>query len=202
MKILVADDDSATLLMVSALLNKFGYEVEECMDGTEAMEKLASDDPPRLAILDWVMPGMDGLQVIEKVRSSAGSRPYLLLLTSRGEMQDKVKGLDAGADDYLVKPIDPAELRARVEAGIRILKMQDRIQQQVEELQVALDQINTLHGILPICSFCKKIRNDTGYWEQVEVYIRNHSEADFSHSICPECMEKYYPGVVMPDSES
>jgi len=201
MKILVADAASATLLMVKSLLTKFGHDVVECMAGDAALEMLFRDDPPRLAILDWVMPGKEGPEVIQHVREEAGNRPYLLLLTSRGGMMDNVEGLDAGAVDYLVNPIDPAELRARIQAGIRVLEMQDRIEKQVRELKIALQQIQTLHGILPICSFCKKIRDDTGYWEQVEVYVKNHSDADFSHSICPECMKQYYPDVKLP-SES
>lgn len=198
MKILVADDDVSTRLMVASLLKKFGHEVMECIDGNSAMDFLAAENPPRIAILDWVMPGLDGLEVIGQVRNQMGNRPYLILLTSRGGMEDKVTGLDAGADDYLVKPIDPGELRARVQAGQRIIEMQDKIQLQVKELQQAIKQIQTLHGILPICSFCKKIRDDTGYWEQVEVYVRNHSDADFSHSICPNCLKENYPEIDIP----
>lgn len=104
-----------------------------------------------------------------------------------------IEGLQAGADDYLVKPWDPGELRARIEVGCRMLNLQGRLAEKIRELQEALDQVRTLEGILPICSHCKKIRDDRNYWRQVEEYVASHSEAKFSHSICPECMRKYYP---------
>jgi CheY-like chemotaxis protein len=149
------------------------------------------------------MPGMDGLELVRRVRSmpvrpdgagiEPGGRPYMIMLTSRDKKDDVIVGLDAGADDYLTKPFDPGELRARVAVGQRMVELEDGLVLKVRELSQALDDIRILQGILPICSFCKKIRDDQGYWNQVEAYISRHSDAQFSHSVCPECMKKHYP---------
>ena len=114
------------------------------------------------------------------------------MLTTKDNKDDIVAGLDAGADDYLAKPFHPAELRARVQVGKRLVETQDELTTQITWLRKALDHIKTLQGILPICMHCKKIRNDSGYWEQVEAYITNHSEALFSHCICPDCLTLHY----------
>jgi YesN/AraC family two-component response regulator len=115
------------------------------------------------------------------------------MLTSKGGKDDVIAGLEAGADDYLAKPFNSGELRARVQVGRRMVEMQERLATQVRELREALDHIKTLQGILPICMFCKKIRDDKGYWDQVEAYVSRHSGAQFSHSICPDCMKEHYP---------
>ena len=120
-------------------------------------------------------------------------QPYIIILTIKGEKVDIITGLEAGANDYLAKPFDPGELHARVEVGRRMVEMQDTLASKIGELRRALDQIKTLRGIIPICASCKKIRDDNGYWKQVEVYIRDHSEAEFSHGICPECVKELYP---------
>jgi response regulator RpfG family c-di-GMP phosphodiesterase len=113
------------------------------------------------------------------------------LLTARASREDKIQGLQAGADDYITKPFDPQELRARVQVGIRVLELQGALAQRVRELEEALSRVKQLQGLLPICSYCKKIRNDRNYWQQVEGYITEHSEAQFSHGICPDCYAQY-----------
>jgi response regulator RpfG family c-di-GMP phosphodiesterase len=112
---------------------------------------------------------------------------YLVLLTARESPGDLVTGLDAGADDYITKPFDAEELRARVQVGVRVLNLQERLAERVEELQAALANVKQLRGLLPICSYCKRIRGDDQYWQQLEGYIAAHSDAQFSHGICPTC---------------
>jgi len=194
MEILIAEDDLTSRAMLAAVLRKGGHDVIETTNGVEAWEHLEKANSPRLAILDWMMPRMDGLEVVRRVRAAGSPQPpYIIVLTTKNEKTDVIAGLDAGADDYLAKPFDPGELRARVDVGRRMVEMQQRLTEQVEELRQAMKHIETLRGILPICSYCKKIRDDRGYWDQVETYLGRHSEAQFSHGVCPECMEKHFP---------
>lgn len=194
MRILIADDDPISRRILGAMLAKGGHEVVEAADGARALEALGAPDAPRLAIVDWMMPVMDGLETCRRVRALKLERqPYLIMLTSRGETCDIIAGLQAGANDYLAKPYDPGELRARVEVGRRVTAIEDQLAERVRELSDAIEQIKTLRGILPICSNCKRIRDDQGYWNQVECYIHSHSEAEFSHGICPDCIRKLYP---------
>jgi len=194
MRILIAEDDLTSRNILAALLKKKGHEVMETTNGADAWTVMQKPDAPRMAILDWMMPEMDGLEVVRRIRELQTEQPpYLIMLTAKGEKSDIVVGLDAGADDYLVKPFDAGELKARIEVGRRIVDLQMRLAEQVTALQQALKHIKTLQGIIPICSFCKKIRNDKGYWDQVEAYVGKHSQAEFSHSICPECMAIHYP---------
>ena len=194
MKILIAEDDLTSQTILEESLKKWNYDPIVVSDGLSAWEILQLPDAPRLIILDWVMPEMDGIEVVRKVRSLESTEPpYIIMVTAKGTKVDIITGLDAGADDYLSKPFDPSELQARVNVGKRILNMQECLAEQIRELRATAKQVKTLHGILPICALCKKIRDDRGYWNQVEEYICNHSEAEFSHSFCPECMNNLYP---------
>ena len=195
MRILVADDDRITQRMLQSMLTSWGYDVTVCVNGVEAWEALQEQNPPSLVLLDWMMPDMDGVQVCQNVRTLPRVPPmYFILLTARGHSEDIVTGLDAGADDYITKPFHPEELRARIQVGHRVLGLQHSLAERVQELEHALTQVKQLSGLLPICAYCKKIRDDGNYWQQVECYLAEHSEAEFTHGICPEC----YEGVVKP----
>ena len=191
MKVLIAEDDMVSRRLLQATLCKWGYEPVVTSDGAAAWDVLQGRDSPPLAILDWMMPGLDGLQVCHKVREiPTATPPYLILLTAKGRRQDIVTGLQAGADDYVTKPFDREELRARVQVGVRIVELQQGLADRVIALEEALTRVKQLQGLLPICSYCKKIRDDQNYWQQVENYIAEHSEAQFSHSICPDCYDR------------
>jgi len=192
MRILVAEDQSVSRHILVANLRQWGYDVTAVEDGTQAWEALQAEAAAPLAILDWLMPGMDGIEICRQIRRRPEVRPiYLILLTSRRGQEDKIQGLQAGADDYITKPFNREELRARVQVGTRVLELQGALAQRVRELEDALSRVKTLQGLLPICSYCKKIRNDRNYWQQVEGYISDHSEAQFSHGICPECYARF-----------
>ncbi|PJA27591.1 MAG: response regulator [candidate division Zixibacteria bacterium CG_4_9_14_3_um_filter_46_8] len=201
MKILIAEDDVVSRKLLKAILSKWDHEVIVAKDGNEALEALMQDDAPCLAILDWMMPGKDGIDVCREVRQQKEKTYlYIIMLTAKQNKGDIVKGLDAGADDYIAKPFDMAELKARINVGQRIVNLELSLQTKVVELQKALDNIKQLRGIIPICAWCKKIRDDKNYWQNVETYVASNSNADFSHLICPECSEKYF-GELMKEEQ-
>jgi DNA-binding response OmpR family regulator len=190
MEILVAEDDLVSRRALEASLGKWGHSVLVVADGVAAYEVLSRDSAPRLAILDWMMPGLDGPTVCRMIRGDAARpTPYLILLTARGATEDRVAGLEAGADDYISKPFDRAELRARINVGLRMLALQRSLADRVAELEQALGSVRQLQGLLPICSYCKRIRTDGNYWQRVEEYISARSDAQFSHGICPGCFD-------------
>jgi two-component system, cell cycle response regulator len=139
MRILIADDSIVSRHMLDATLRKLGYEVIMACDGAEAWDVLQSDNPPRIAILDWVMPGLSGPEVCKRVRersrNSESAYTYLLLLTSKSQKEDLIEGMESGADDYLTKPFDPHELRVRLRSGSRIIDLQRELLAAREELR-------------------------------------------------------------------
>lgn len=191
MQILIADDDSSALLLLKSTLNDLGgYEVVAVQDGAAAWAVLQHDEPPALVLLDWTMPGLDGVEVCRKVRSEPRLHGvYLILVTGREGKEDLLTGLRAGANDYLTKPFDPAELEARVRVATRMVQLQLELSARVLELEDSLARVKRLETLLPICSYCKKIRDEQNHWHRIESYISSHSDTQFSHGICTECYE-------------
>lgn len=192
MKVLVAEDDAFYCrILQSVLCNE--YEVLTAEDGNRAWAILQADNAPRIALLDWQMPGMDGLEVCRKVRAHpAMEGVYLVIATVRHSLDDVLAGFEAGANDYITKPFHAQELRARLRVGRRVVELQAALATRVVQLQEALSRVKQLQGLLPICSYCKRIRDDHDYWQQVETYMSEHSQATFTHGICPECYEKFF----------
>ena len=189
MRALIADDDRIVTTMVSRVLSKWDLDTGVAHDGLAAWAALTADPVPSLAIVDWDMPGMSGLEICGRIRSEPSrAHIYVLFLTARDNRRDLIAALDAGADDYLAKPFDLDELRARVQVGLRVVTLQERLAEQVKELQASLSNVKRLRGLLPICSYCKRIRNDHDYWERVESYVMDHTDATFTHGICPDCL--------------
>ena len=190
MRVLIADDEATSRRLIQTTLGSWGFEVLVAVDGCEALRVLQESTGPEIAMLDWIMPGIDGLEVCRRVRASMpNAATYIILLTARGGLENVVRGLEAGADDYMTKPFNPRELRARLHVGVRVVQLQKALMERFQQLEDALRSVKQLQGLLPICSYCKKIRNDRNYWEQVDAYISRHSEAQFSHGICPDCYE-------------
>jgi len=178
--LLIVDDDPVSCAKLKALLGGAGYAVRVAGDGLEAWEMLQQDPAP-IVISDWYMPEMTGLELCRRLRSHPQSGyVYFVLITARGCKQQYLEGMDAGADDFITKPVDPDELRARLKVAERILGLRRDLQR--------------LEGLLPICSYCKRIRDEAGHWDAVESYVSKRSEAQFSHGICAEC----YATVVEP----
>jgi phosphoserine phosphatase RsbU/P len=188
---LVADDDPITTTALAAALRRLDLEVSVAHDGALAWQIIQGPKRPSLAIVDWMMPCLDGLELCRRIRQTPEhAHMYVLLLTARDGRADIVAGLEAGADDYLVKPFDVHELRARVHTGLRILTLQQDLAAQIAMLKETIANVKQLKGLLPMCSYCKKIRKDSDYWQQLEAYISDHSDAEFSHGVCPACFEK------------
>jgi phosphoserine phosphatase RsbU/P len=188
MKILIAEDDSVCRSVIERTLTKWGHEVVVACDGLAAWEILQREDAPKLAILDWIMPGLNGLELCRKARDLCRQEPtYIILLTVKDRKADVVVGLESGADDFIPKPWDEPELRSRIRVGERMVALQRKLADRVRKLEAALAEVSMLHGLLPICSYCKKVRDDNDYWQEVEAYVAAHSDIRFSHGICPTC---------------
>jgi phosphoserine phosphatase RsbU/P len=191
MRMLVADDDLVPRRLLEAALSEWGYEVVAADNGIDALLELERPGGSKLAVLDWVMPGLDGVEVCRTLRAANSPEPaYVILLTARDAKADVVAGLASGANDYVTKPFDRAELQARVRVGQRVVELQHTLAARIRELEDALAQVKQLQGLLPICSYCKKVRDDKNYWQQVEAYIAERADVQFSHGICPDCFSR------------
>jgi sigma-B regulation protein RsbU (phosphoserine phosphatase) len=199
MNVLIAEDDPSSRMMLQSLLTKWGYAVTAACDGGEAWRILSEARHPLLVILDWMMPEIEGPEIVRRLRGVEISSPhYIIIMTSDNSKNAVTHALDTGADDFIGKPFDCDELRARVAVGFRMIGLQITLSNRIQELQQTLDRVKQLEGIIPICMYCKKIRDDQDGWNQLERYITNHSEASFSHGICPSCLEEHYPANEKP----
>jgi DNA-binding response OmpR family regulator len=194
-RVLVAEDHYVSRHLLERNLMNWGFTVVTAEDGEEALSILESEDAPPLAILDWMMPKMDGLEVCARVREHA-NRPYvyLVLLTAKSQKEEIAAGLQAGADDYVIKPFDPDELRARLTVGQRVVELERALARKVADLETALADVKRLRSLLPICMYCKAVRDDQDYWHQIDAYIHQETGTDFSHGICPGCLAKLQAG--------
>jgi phosphoserine phosphatase RsbU/P len=191
MRIVIADDDIVLRHALTVRLQQWGYQPVVCVDGGEAHAVLFGASAPPIAILDWNMPCVDGLNLCTELRNDPRTASiYVIMLTGKNTKDDVVAGLDGGVDEYLVKPFDWRELRARVANGTRIVGLQQSLAARVDELQEALANVRRLTGLLPMCSYCKRIRDDDDYWQKLEAYLSKHSDAQFTHGICPDCFAR------------
>jgi len=184
LKVLAVEDDSVSRTVLNAALRRLGHKVVLANSGEQAWEALRDGDI-RVVVSDWTLPGIDGLELCRKVRARSGAEyVYFILLTARGATAaNRASAADSGVDDFLSKPLDFSELWMRLRVAERILKY--------------TTQVRLLEELLPICSYCKKIRDDRNYWQQMESYISQRTGTDFSHSVCPDC----YQGVILPQIE-
>ncbi len=191
MKILIVEDDQTSRRILQLTLEAAGHEVVATENGAAAWAILGKNDSPALAILDWMMPDTDGLEVCRLVRRQSTATPtYIILLTAKADKADVVRGLEAGANDYIFKPFNREELNARVRVGETVVNLQQNLAARVDELESALAQVKLLQGIFPICSYCKNVRDDQNYWQQLETYIGKNSEAQFSHGFVRDVMTR------------
>lgn len=195
-RLLLADDDTVTRMMLERALLGMGHQVTLADDGASAWQALAPGPAmPRIAILDWMMPEPDGIELARRLRDREGPLVYAILLTSRVSSRGVVEALDAGAHDFLTKPVDLDELRSRIDVGRRLIDAEDTREHVIRELQQALAEVDTLRGLLPICANCRSVRDRAGYWRSLEDYIARHTLASLSHGLCQACTKELYPDV-------
>lgn len=194
-RVLIVDDVPMNVQVVASLLSKEDYQLAAAVNGEQALAAVR-EDPPDLVLLDVMMPGMDGFEVCRRLKGDARTVDIpVIFLTARAEEEDLVKGFELGAVDYVNKPFTPSELLARVRTHLALKMSLDRERALRENLEAALAKVKLLSGLIPICSSCKKIRDDQGFWNQVESYVANHSEATFTHGICPDCARVLFPEI-------
>jgi len=182
MKILIAEDDPVSVKILQFTLQHYGHEVVTAASGTEAWESF-DRDPVRVIVSDWMMPGLDGLEFCQKIRQRPKTDyTYFILLTANNTGRDNLrKAMDAGIDDFLAKPLDREAIMMRLRVAERILEF--------------TTQIRELKDLIPICMYCKRVRNDTDYWDQVETFMHAHTGSTFSHGCCPDCFTKQMGGM-------
>ena len=199
-RVLVAEDDARTARALSFLLQRHHYEVIPAADGRAALDILLGANPPNIALLDWEMPRLDGLHVARAVRSIPSQRyTFLIMVTARDAPADVLTAFGAGVDDFLGKPVDSAQLLARLRVGERVLALEERLAARVMELEHTLNQLRHLRRLLPICVYCKKVRDDHDYWHEIDAYISKHTGTDFSHGLCPDCAARVVSGEMLDD---
>jgi len=190
MKILIAEDDRVASCVLQAALLKLGHEPLLANDGESAWQILQSE-AVRVVVSDWQMPRLDGLELSRRVRQREGDYVYFILLTQMVASEDNLhEATEAGVDDFLSKPIDVRQLWMRLRVAERILGFTTEVRQ--------------LESFLPICGYCKNVRDDQNYWQQIEQYINTRTGTNFSHGVCPDCIEKVLKpqlaklGIAMP----
>lgn len=196
--VLYVEDDVVTRTELEQLLKRRVGKVLVAENGSVGLD-LFRRFTPDLVVTDIRMPVMDGLRMAHVIRES-NPEVRIIATTAHSDTSYLLEAIEAGIDYYVLKPIDLNKLVGAIEKCSRDIRARKALEQHhqereklIAELQAALDEITTLRGILPICSFCKDIRNDKGYWERVDAYIARHTDVDFTHSICPSCLKKQYP---------
>lgn len=175
MKVLAIEDQAVAAMLLSALLRALGCEVEMVSDGETAWKTLQGGGY-RIVVSDWKMPGIDGLDLCRRIRDHGGDYVYFILISSQKlTAENRRLALDAGVDDFLTKPVDPEDLGMRLHVAQRIIGL--------------TTQVNRLASFIPICCYCKKIRDDKKYWQEIEDYLAQHQGAQISHGVCPACHE-------------
>jgi phosphoserine phosphatase RsbU/P len=209
--IVIVDDSRDEQTLLSTRLRAAGYEALMMADSAEAVLGMLSQDGAGqrkgeidLILMDIMLPGVDGLEACRRIKAIEWLRDIpIIVITVKTDEQALLAAFAAGAMDYIRKPVNPAELVARVASALTLKKERDtrkareqELLMRTQELEQALREVKVLHGLIPICANCKRVRTDNGDWQYLEEYIQTHSEAEFSHGICQVCMKEVYPGVI------
>jgi DNA-binding response OmpR family regulator len=190
-KILIAEDEYTTRLMVQVCLENWGYSIESVEDGKKAWDIINQKNPPQIAVLDWEMPGISGIELCRKIKSLDRSSPiHVILLTARDSKNDISQGFEAGADDYITKPFNDDELGARIRVAERIVTIQSSLNSSLEELREALDMVQSFEEPVAVCRKCKKIGAFDGSWRTPEKLLEYPVDPRFIQLDCPSCKAK------------
>lgn len=211
MAILIVDDSRDEQTLLSTRLHAAGYEALMVADSAEAVLEMLSQNSAGqrmegidLILMDIMLPGVDGLEACRRIKATEWLQDIpIIVITVKTDEQALLAAFAAGAMDYIRKPVNPAELVARVSSALALKKERDtrkareqELLMRTQELEQALREVKVLHGLIPICAKCKRVRTDNGDWQYLEEYIQTHSEAEFSHGICHVCMKEVYPGMI------
>lgn len=210
MKILIIDDSELFRIAMEAMLKESGYNniilkdsVSTAIEYLEQDLKQSADKQVDLILMDIQMPEINGIEGVKIIKNNDVLKNIPIVMVSVMDEEKNIeRAFTAGAIDFISKPVKKLELKARVRSILKLKEEMDKraereseLRHTIQELQVALKEIKNLSGLLPICSSCKKIRDDSGYWQQVEKYIQDRSDVDFSHGICPDCIKELYPDI-------
>ena len=189
-RVLVAEDNEKTRTALVFLLQRHGYDVTVANDGQAALDILLGANPPHIALLDWEMPRLDGIHVCLGVRTMPSRHyTYIVILTAHDEASDVLAAFAAGVDDFLSKPVDSAQLLARLRCGERVLALEKRGDERIAELAKAIEEVRQLKHLVPLCMHCKKVRDGSGCWRKMDAYMQERTRTDFFNGACPECIE-------------
>lgn len=190
--ILIVDDKPENLTVLWQILTDQGYMIRPVLSGEVALKTIQASTPD-LILLDIVMPGMDGYEVCAQLKADIRTKDIpVIFISALNEIEDKMRAFSEGGVDYISKPFHTEEVLARVKTHLTLHSLVNNLEKKNIELQRALDEVKQLRGMLPICAKCKKIRDDKGYWNNLESYIEKHSDASFSHGMCPDCSDELY----------
>lgn len=208
--ILVVDDSRDEQDLLSTRLRAAGYGSLMVADSAEAAFGILGQGKAGqgagavdLILMDIMLPGVDGLEACRQIAATEGLQDIpIIVITAKTDEKDLLAAFAAGAMDYIRKPVNPVELVARVSSALALTEertarkaREQELLMRTQELERALREVKVLRGLIPICAKCKRVRTDTGDWQQLEVYIQDHSEAEFSHGVCQVCMKVVYPNV-------
>jgi phosphoserine phosphatase RsbU/P len=198
LRVLVVDDDATTRLVLESAIQAAGWSPLATDDPELAYEILTGPDAPPIALIDWHMPTLSGLDLCRRVRAAEPpARPYLIFVTAKSAPTDIVTGLDAGADGYMTKPIATNELQARVRAGLRMIALQQHLRIRVQEAEAESARTRPLRGLLPMCAYCRRVRDEHEQWSSLEQFLVQKVGVRFTHGFCPQCLAEH----VLPDLE-